>query len=68
MGEYLGKHIIAAGGEMAVDNFGNRLQALNDFIELCGVIEDKTYVGACLIANRRRIDDGLKPTYNAIGC
>ena len=53
---------------MAVDNLRNRFQTLNHLVKLRGVIEDKSYIGAGLVADRSRVYDGLKTADYACGC
>ena len=56
----LGEDVVGAGGEMTVYNLGNLAEALHHLVILRGIVEDDADVGAGLIADCARIDDGAE--------
>ena len=65
--KYLGKYIVCACGEVAVNHFGYFFQTIHHFVKLGGIIQNEPYIGACLISYSGRVNYGFKPFYNAWG-
>ena len=63
--KYLGKYIVCACGEVAVNHFGYFFQTIHHFVKLGGIIQNEPYIGACLISYSGRVNYGFKPFYNA---
>ena len=54
------KDVVLAGGKVALNDFGYVLQLFDDMVELSGITQEETYVGAGVVTDCRRIDKTLR--------
>ena len=60
VGVELDEEVVAAGGEVALYDFGDLLEAVDYLIELGGVLEEESDIGAGVKSDRGGIDVELR--------
>ncbi len=63
---YFDEHVIVAGGVVTFNNFRYLLQNGKRIVEIFGILEVQTYVGACFIAYFFRVYDELRTFENTL--